>query len=366
MSRTENNDSVFELENEVGLDAGVNKDAVYPNAQIRISRDQFSLRELKFEVDQKKLQLDPDFQRSEVWNSKQQYELIESILMGIPLPVIYLFQDEKSNLQIVDGRQRITAIKDYLDNKFALKDLKILTAFNGKKFNDLDDAARSSVERYQMQAYVIQPPTPEQVKYDIFDRVNRGGTPLNNQEMRNALYYGKSTGLIKFLAGQKSFKDVTGNINDTRMKAQYAILRLLGFYLLRTTNLFEYKSNINEFLVPVMKHINNMDDKEIEALKEKFNIAMKTSYNLLGKDAFRFPVVNMNRRPINMALFEALGYLFMIKDFSSCDKEALVVKLKEKVKSFDHSEKFKYAVDSGTNVVYRFTEVEKFAKELSC
>lgn len=85
----------------------------------------------------------------------------------------------------MDGLQRISAIVRYLDNVFFLDNLKMLPQFNKKRFKDLDPLYQSKIERYQVSVYVIEPPTPERVKYDIFDRVNRGGTRLNSQEMRH-------------------------------------------------------------------------------------------------------------------------------------------------------------------------------------
>jgi hypothetical protein len=368
MLNQKDDETPFESGDEDGLSTSTKNEAVYPNAEIRINRAQFPLFQLKRMVDNRQLQLDPGFQRNNVWESKQKYELIESILMGIPLPVIYLFEDKNAKKQMVDGRQRITSIVDYMNNHFALQDLKILPAFNGKRFGDLDATYQNKIEEYQLHAYVIEPPTPEQVKYDIFDRVNRGGTELNTQEMRNALYYGKSTEMLKTLARLESFRRATDKkIDDTRMRAQYAILRLVGFYLYRTTKRFEYKSNINDFLAPVMQYLNQeASETERTEIKDRFDRAMAAIYDLFGKDAFRLPVSNEKRRPISLALFESLGYFFMIKDVSGCDESTLKSKLKEQIRWFDQSGSFKFAVDSATNVYYRFSEMEKLAEELRC
>ncbi|EOH4745895.1 hypothetical protein ACLQ8S_001610, partial [Campylobacter coli] len=90
-----------------------------------------------------------------------------------------------------------------------LKQLNIIKNIIGKKFSNLDKIQQRKIEDYQIDTYIIQPPTPEQVKFDIFDRVNRGGTRLNNQEMRNALYQGNSTELINELSKEECFKKAT-------------------------------------------------------------------------------------------------------------------------------------------------------------
>jgi hypothetical protein len=102
--------------------------------------------------------------------------LIESILIGIAIPIIYLFEDEQGFKQVVDGRQRLSCIFDFLNNKFKLNELNLLTDINDKLFKQLTPQFQAKIEDYQFLAYTIEYPTPEKVKFDIFDRVNRGAT----------------------------------------------------------------------------------------------------------------------------------------------------------------------------------------------
>ena len=98
----------------------------YPNLTIKIEQAQYSIYELKRRYDRGRICLDPDFQRNDVWSKKQKSELIESVIMGIPLPIIYLAENADGRLIVVDGRQRLTTFFEFLDNKFRLRDLKIL------------------------------------------------------------------------------------------------------------------------------------------------------------------------------------------------------------------------------------------------
>ncbi|MDM8564569.1 DUF262 domain-containing protein [Candidatus Halobeggiatoa sp. HSG11] len=216
------------------LEGEDSSESIYPNATVKISKEQLSIFELKREYETyKTIIIAPDFQREDIWIHKQQYELIESILMGIPIPIMYFFEDKEGKRQVVDGRQRLTTVFEFMNNEFALKNLKILQEQNGKKFDDLEPILQGTVERYQFLIYVIQPPTPENVKFDIFDRVNRSGTKLNHQEMRNALYQGNTTDLLNKLVELECFKQATGNgISNTRMKDKYIVLRFLSFYIL--------------------------------------------------------------------------------------------------------------------------------------
>lgn len=166
----------------------------YVFKEVRVTKKDFSVYELLRKYRNKKLILDVAFQRRTVWKEKQKSELIESILMGLPLPIFYFKQLDNSRYAVVDGKQRLSALFEFLNNEFALKNLKILDFLNTKKFKDLEDDLaiyQSQLEDYQIYSHVILPPTPDKIIFDVFDRVNRGGTQLNKQEIRNALYQGK-------------------------------------------------------------------------------------------------------------------------------------------------------------------------------
>lgn len=338
--------------------------------QVKMTKEQFSVFELKRRLEvSKTLKMNPDFQREGyLWPIKQKSELIESILMGIPIPIIYFFEDEKGYKQVVDGRQRLSCIFDYLNEEFKLRDLKILQALNGKTFEQLTPQFQAKIEDYQFLAYTIQHPTHEKVKFDIFDRVNRGGTQLNNQEMRNALYLGKSTELLNTLVKSDNFLSATGNtISPKRMKDKYIILRFLGFYLLRTGKLgnIEYKSDVDEFLAEVMHFINKMKNEQINDLKLTFELSMKNSFSVLGEDGFRFSS-DGKRRPVNMGLFECVSYMLSVPLTEQIEFDK--VKLREKIellkKEMDASQMFLGVIDANVGVEYRFNKADEIRMEL--
>lgn len=289
----------------------------YPYAEIKVERDQYPIFQLYRKYDKGQIILDPEFQRDDVWNSKQKSELIESVLMGIPLPIFYLNESKEGKLVVVDGRQRLTTFFKYLNNEFQLKNLRILNSLNGKKFGDLDPKLQADLEDFQIIAQVIKPPTPDRIKFDIFDRVNRGGTPLNNQEMRNALYQGKSTILLEELSASEQFHLATqGSIKSYRMKDRYLILRALAFYLwnsqrLKDANgeLVHYKNDIDEFLGKAMEYINRCTDDQIDHLKKSFYQSMNNNFFIMEDNAFRRSQVGNRKQPINMILFEVMTIL---------------------------------------------------------
>ena len=180
-----------ELENDLDINTK-NEDSIYPMNDIKIEKGFYTVFELKrkFNSKNKRIILDSDFQRDDVWGKEKKCELIESVLMGLPLPIFYFNQDKYGRLIVVDGRQRLTALFEFMDDKITLRKLKILSELNDKKFSQLSPVLAGRIEDYQIQAHVILPPTPDRIKFDIFDRVNRGGMQLNKQEIRNALYQG--------------------------------------------------------------------------------------------------------------------------------------------------------------------------------
>lgn len=314
------------LEDYHTLDISLEEDAEgesveYPDLQIKIERDQYSIYELKRKFDKGKILMDPSFQRNFVWKPKQKSELIESVIMGIPLPLIYLAEDKRGDLVVVDGRQRLTTFFDFLSNKFRINHLKILKKLNGKNFKDLEDDFPEyafAVEDYQLIIEVIKYPTPDRVRFDVFDRVNRGGTILNKQEMRNALYQGKSTELLAKITTSDAFQNATGNcVSNERMKDSYIVLRAIAFLLLfdgklvdNNGNKVTYKSDMEDLLGKTMDYLNGLTDTELSNIKQEFSNIMDNIYSDFGDNAFRMSSTLNQKKPINMTLFETIVYLY--------------------------------------------------------
>lgn len=321
--------------------------------------------------DRKTINLAPAFQREKVWTRKQNSELIESILMGIPLPIMYFFEDQKGNIQVVDGKQRLNALFEFMKDDgdgYSLSDLTILKELKGKKFKDLEPYQRANIEDYELVVNIIKPPTPDRIKFDIFDRVNRGGTRLNNQEMRNAIYQGKSTELLDRLSSNEWFqKAISKSISSKFMKDKYIILRALAFTSYKKGNFKEsYNSDIDDFLGKFMKYLNSANDTEIKGIEENFINSMRNSVEVLPKDAFRVSTYTQNHRrtPISMALFESLAYL-MSFDKVSINGDKTGKKVKNIMQNSDFRDSITSPVDSSVKVNKRFDYMDKILEELN-
>jgi hypothetical protein len=366
-------------------------ESIYPDAIVNIVAESASVFQLKRKHDKMPplIKLDPDFQRQTVWSPKQQSELIESILMGIPLPLIYVKEDDKGVYIIVDGRQRLTTLFEFMNHEFPLQNLNVLKDLNGLYFSEesksdtkidkcLTQSQQSKIEDCPLTLHVIKPPTQDRVTFDLFDRVNRGGTRLNNQEMRNAIYQGTATTLLNKLVAFESFKDATENsIKPNRMKDKYLVLRLIAFYLWRKERLLsvkekgfplvEYRSDLEDFLGKAMLFLNDTAGSSFcTEFPVLFDKAMKTCIAALGEGCFRLPKKSSGpRRPISMALFETVSYLIIETIDTISQKNMLIKKGFEKLLT---DENFilstTYTVDSTISVNKRFKITETVIQEI--
>lgn len=341
--------------------------------EVRVTKKDFSVYELLRKYKNKKLILDVKFQRKEVWDERQKSELIESILMGLPLPIFYFKQLDNSRYVVVDGKQRLSALFEYLTNGFPLKNLKILDFLNTKKFKDLEDELgiyQSQLEDYQIYSHVILPPTPDKILFDIFDRVNRGGTQLNKQEIRNALYQGKGMEMIHDITKSESFQKATRikPEKDPRMKGAYLLTRFFAFFLYFNGKLtingkcYQYNGDCDNLIEIALNYLNSCEDIDLMDLKTKTQNALENTYFYLGKLAFR----KEESYPINMNLFETT--LFLMVNVME-QKEEIKDSLKEKLYETISSDEFLSYIGNGrdgvANVNGRFGLINSVMKEIN-
>ncbi|MCM1174996.1 MAG: DUF262 domain-containing protein [Blautia sp.] len=340
--------------------------------EVRVTKKDFSIYELLRKYNQGKLILDVLFQRRKVWDEKQKCELIESILMGLPLPIFYFKQLDNSRYVVVDGKQRLSALFEYLSNEFALKNLKILDFLNGKKFKDLKNELgiyQSQLEDYQVYSHVILPPTPDKILFDVFDRVNRGGTKLNKQEIRNALYQGRGMQMIHEITKGESFQKATRikPEKDSRMKGAYLLTRFFAFYLYFTGKLtvggrtYQYNGDCDNLIEISLKYLNSCEDITLTELKNQTENALENTYFYLGRSAFR----KTESHPVNMNLFETT--LFLMTNITA-QNEGIKNVLREKLYDTLNCDEFLGYIGNGrdgaANVMGRFRLIGSVIKEI--
>lgn len=348
---------------------------IYPMNDVKIDKGFYTIFELKrrYDANPKRIILDSDFQREAIWNRKRKSELIESVLMGLPLPIFYFSQDKYGRIIVVDGRQRLTAFFEYLNGEYALSELDILPEISGKKFADLSPVMRGKIEDYQIQAHVIIPPTPDRIKFDIFDRVNRGGVRLNKQEIRNALYQGQATALLNRIVLCEEFKKATGNAfkNEKRMKHKYFMNRFLAMYLLghgvlrnEGENVYQYKGDIDELLGKCLDYINHMSSNEVNMLEQFIQRILADIYTHMGGDAFRLPKEGQSTKgPVNMNVFETVMYAFsvIVEQDGKLTKDKQIL-IDELLKSKDFQQNVQSYRDSEARYLWRMQAAQKVGR----
>jgi hypothetical protein len=271
--------------------------------KIKISTEKKTIDLIVRRIRYGEIDLAPEFQRrARVWTSQRKSQLIESLLLKIPLPVFYVAADHKDEWAVVDGLQRLTTILDFVDGKFDLDGLEYLAALTGKSFKTIDRAMQRRIEETELVINVIQPGTPDEVLMNIFKRINTGGLPLTAQEIRNALHKGPVRAYLRRLVESEDFKAATdGSVRDVRMDAQEMALRFLAF---RTVGWEAYKVNdFDAFLSDAMRRLNAMSDLERDQLGNDFLRSMRAARAIFGKNAFRKPREGA-RNPISKPLFE--------------------------------------------------------------
>lgn len=239
----------------------------------------FTLSTIREMFDEGDIKTNPDYQRDFVYTQKQSSKLIESMLIGIPIPTVYLCQEDDESWSVIDGQQRITSFVFYLENKFPLSGLTELKELNGLYFKDMDKALQKKLKSSSLNAICILKESQE-LKYEIFARLNQGAISLKPQELRNCIYRGSYNKMLEELAENK-YLPILFHDENKRMQYQERILR---FFALR--NFTGYKSSIMKTMNDYMFAHQNDDDNEIAKCKELFNKTIDIIKQVLGDTAF--------------------------------------------------------------------------------
>ena len=365
-SEVQDNNVIVTDEDTIEEDSG-NSGGLYPydptKADIDIREDPQTVFELMRKYDNGKLIIDPDFQRNVVWKSQQKSQFIESVILNFPLPPWYVNQTIDGKYIIVDGLQRTTTLHEFVNDELTLIGLEALTKLNGNNFSELKELPgdyQTRIEDKKLNIYIIKPSVPVKVVYDIFNRINTKGTKLERQEVRNCIFSGKSTKLLKELSEQEYFKKaIDDGISPKRMKDREVILRYLAFKISDYEK--NYQGDLSDFVETAMKTINLMSDENIIELKEDFERVMKKSFDFFGKKNFRLPS-GENRGRINIAIFESVSYFFSANSdyFLYKNREYIQKNFIELLENKDYLDSIRSATSSKSRVLTRF----KLAQEI--
>jgi len=340
---------------ESGVESGIESDDIddidfitpFNPDDISINSQTVALDTVLRRIRQNRIRLAPSFQRNSVWDDTRKSRLIESMMLKIPLPMFYVSSDKDNNWDVVDGLQRITTIKEFIlgnydsqkekyDEKgFKLKKLEFWRKLNGQTYDDIPGKLYNNIAETELSFTVINPDTPEEVKRNIFKRINTGGMPLTAQEIRHALYQGLSSKLLKELVEKEAFLNAIDKVDDSRMGARELVLRYLSFYI-RSYISYTKDSNMDAYMSNTMRIINTFDNFSLETIQSEFKYEKKLDFSTLyqsikykdlnqiikdfetamirareifGEHTFRKSYPGKRRTPINKTLFEVFSNL---------------------------------------------------------
>lgn len=273
-----------------------------------------------------RLVLRPDFQRKYVWDKKKASSLVESILIGVPLPAVYLAEEGGKEI-VVDGQQRLTSIFNFLkncgdefgDEEFELDSLDALTELEGKTFAQLPDEFQERILSYPIRQVLIVQDNDEGVKFDVFTRLNTGAVKLNAMEMRHCLYRGAFMDKLEALASYEDFVRAfpISDVKESRMANIELVLRFAAFYHRGYT---VFGPSLKSFLDMEACSYKDVDDNTIKEFEEKFKSTVRIIMSVFGPDhSFRLFSVGENgegnwAQKENVALYEAMMVAFSMYD----------------------------------------------------
>jgi Protein of unknown function DUF262 len=241
---------------------------------------------LREKYERGQIDLQPHYQREYVWDQKPELQsrLIESLLLQIPIPPLYFVRLDTGKIEVVDGQQRLTTLIQFVTNKFKLRKLQKLSSLNGKLFQELYEQEQEKITDAPIRSIVIDAGTNQDLRYEIFERLNRGSMALNEQEIRNCVYRGLFCDLLADLEKDTNWRRIKGHESpEPRFVEREMILRFFSF----TNRIDHYAGNLKRFLNDYMGRYAPKDKIQVIELETMFRQTMQNVYTVFGENAGR-------------------------------------------------------------------------------
>ncbi|MEH0970251.1 DUF262 domain-containing protein [Micromonospora sp. CPCC 205546] len=319
-------------------------------------------------VRSKKIDLSPKYQRRNRWTDKRKSQLIESFLMNVPVPPIFLNEDEYGRYSVIDGKQRLTAINDFLIGRLRLTGLEVFAELNGNVIDELPGTLQTILEtRAAIRAIIILRQSDPDVKYQVFQRLNTGGIRLNPQEIRNSAWPGALNEMILAESSSALFHQAL-RVGEKHKSALYKEMRDAEFVLRHLTfkdDWDTFKGGMGRRLDEFMAKNHAMPPAEVEKLRTSFRQAVQKSVAAFGEYAYRrwMPEKNLWRKPVLASAFDA--EIFGVQDFEVHKLEQKQAELIAGVKELFNRPDFRVAIDSATNTPSYFRDRIRHVRDMT-
>jgi hypothetical protein len=338
-------DSFSEISVE-GLEDPEESEQVFPRPAKRIDPDEFFSRRV-FRVvyqtnnfllpqinsmlgDREILNIRPEYQRRLRWSSIQKSRLIESLLLNVPIPPVFFYESSGARYEVMDGQQRLNAIREYMEGELALSGLQVLAPLNGVRYPQAPPRMKRALERATISAIVLLMESDSENRDDgqfsisdirrfVFDRLNTGGTKLNAQELRNAIYHGHFNDALVELTRNEVFTEIfeippyvesdekeyyenPRRRRNTLFKTMGDCQLVLRYFALRDAG--NIRGSMQSMLDRAMETRMTLSKEDVGLLKEEYLSRLRMAREIFGPRPFLLPAGSGPRR-LSAALYDA-------------------------------------------------------------
>lgn len=278
----------------------------------------------------------PEYQRDFTWDEERQSKLIESIILGLPIPFIFVAENRDSSWEIVDGSQRIRTIHAFINNSLCLRNLKSIVSLNGYKFSELDESRQGKFLNTALRIIVLSEETTDDVKTDMFERINRGSDLLKPMEKRKGIYVGVfNTFIYDYCKENSKFKDLI-KIDKWLVNRQEYEELLLRFFALTDSNIYEKGINIgianylDDYLEQKNKELLKLTKEQVDEVLHEYRDRINRVVDYVAK-YFPFGFRHKSNPQTKRSVFEAISvgvWLALSKGIARSDLNKEYVKEK--------------------------------------
>jgi len=381
----------------------------YLTGEVRLVTEQsyFKLPVIKQEFSTSCYKLEPDYQRRRVWDTVKKSRLIESFIMNIPVPPIFIYEYDFNKYEVMDGLQRLSTIIDFYNDEFELEKLEEWPELNGRKYSQLPDRIREGINRRQLSVIILLRESDRgsdvvnQMKKMVFERLNTGGMKLQSQEIRNALYNGKMNKLCIRLSDNLHFKKIWGiptyeeesevyedlfdsksdiadgdefeeKIKNKLYQRMYDVEIILRYFAMRQLEF--YTGKLSDFLDEILINGNYYSDETINEMENIFNKVIEVAYNLFGEKAFsQYKEIRKKKKwtEAQKLIYDPmmLALTFLLNEYRSdyANPQKNLVLLKEfyescKEDDFDGKRQGKNEIEKRTKLLIQFLKSKIFIR----